>query len=63
MENPDCIYCGETVALNGNYIAFTDSGDWLGHAHPECQEVAETLAIEALCPSMRVTRSVSIPTC
>ena len=45
-----CIYCGILFDVDSaNYIVLTDSGDWVGHAHPECQKIAETLAIEALC--------------
>jgi hypothetical protein len=44
-----CIYCGLIIDLDGDYVVLTDVGDWVGHAHDECQKIAETRAIEALC--------------
>jgi hypothetical protein len=44
-----CLYCGLIIDLDGDYVVLTDTGDWVGHAHNECQKIAETLAIEALC--------------
>jgi hypothetical protein len=65
MKNPPCIYCGLLIDLDStNYIVMTDSFDWVGHAHCECQVSAEILGIEALSKTnMRVSRSVPIPTC
>ena len=44
-----CVYCAKIVDLDGDYVVLTDADDWVGHAHSECQKIAETLAIEALC--------------
>jgi hypothetical protein len=46
--NAACLYCGLIIRLDGDYIVLTDSGDWVGHAHSECQKIAETMAVEAL---------------
>jgi len=44
-----CIYCRLIVDLDGdNCVVLSDSGDRAWYAHPECQVIAETLAVEAL---------------
>jgi hypothetical protein len=47
MEAP-CIYCRLMVDLDADCIVLSDSGEWAAYAHPECQTIAETLAVEAL---------------
>jgi hypothetical protein len=44
-QAPVCVYCRLPVNVQGDedFILLTDSKDWVGHAHCECQKIAEAL--------------------
>jgi hypothetical protein len=44
-QDPVCVYCCLPVNVQGraDFILLTDSKDWIGHAHCECQKIAEAL--------------------